>query len=156
MKECKQCKKLTLNPIFCSKSCSATYNNKYSIKRVKKLNKCGTCKALVHRNKYCSKECNPRLGTYLKTTLGELKKLYKSFWEVHALIRDNSRRIYKNSRLDLKCKNCEYELHVEICHIKPIKDFPDRTLVCKINSLENLVALCRNCHWEFDNKLISV
>lgn len=49
------------------------------------------------------------------------------------------------------CSICGYDLHVEVCHIKPIELFDDDSTVGEINKLENLVKLCRNHHWEFDN-----
>jgi hypothetical protein len=52
------------------------------------------------------------------------------------------------------CKNCGYDRHVEICHIRPINSFPEDTPVAVVNDLSNLVALCPNCHWEFDHGLL--
>ena len=50
------------------------------------------------------------------------------------------------------CECCGYDKHFEAAHIKPIGSFPLDTPISDINSLENLVSLCPNCHWEFDNK----
>lgn len=36
------------------------------------------------------------------------------------------------------------------CHIKAIKLSIKSTRISEINSLDNLIALCPNCHWEFD------
>lgn len=44
---------------------------------------------------------------------------------------------------------------VEICHINGVAGFPDTATIDEINSPSNLIALCPNCHWEFDNGLIS-
>lgn len=30
------------------------------------------------------------------------------------------------------------------------------SLISEINSLENLIYLCPNCHWEFDNELLII
>ncbi len=53
------------------------------------------------------------------------------------------------------CANCNYNKHVEVCHIKGISDFPDDAQVKEINHVDNLRYLCRNCHWELDNGLIN-
>jgi len=55
----------------------------------------------------------------------------------------------------MACAVCGYDLHVEVCHIKDIKWYPDDTLVAVINHLDNLVALCKNHHWEFDSGHLS-
>lgn len=56
---CVQCGTQTLNPKFCCKSCSATYNNSLIPKRTKKYKICPTCGAEHTRIKYCSDDCNP-------------------------------------------------------------------------------------------------
>jgi len=38
-----------------------------------------------------------------------------------------------------------------VCHIKAVSDFDENTPIVIINSIDNLMALCPNCHWEFDN-----
>jgi len=57
---------------------------------------------------------------------------------------------------NISCAKCNYDKHIEICHIKDIKDFADDALISEINSPFNLVGLCRNCHWELHNNLISL
>lgn len=65
-----------------------------------------------------------------------------------------ARAIYKNSIGIYSCKNCCYNKHIEVCHIKPLKDFSKDSVMADINHPDNLVGLCRNCHWEFDNGLL--
>ncbi len=50
------------------------------------------------------------------------------------------------------CAHCGYDKHVEICHIKAVKDFPNTSTIGDINKEDNLILLCPNCHWEFDYK----
>ena len=57
---CIQCGTETLNPKFCCKSCSATYNNTLVPKRTKIYNICPTCGKEHKRPKYCSDDCNPK------------------------------------------------------------------------------------------------
>jgi hypothetical protein len=63
-------------------------------------------------------------------------------------IRSRARSVIKDRTC---CEKCGYDKHVEACHIKPISSFPDDTPIDLINSPDNLLALCPNCHWEFDN-----
>jgi hypothetical protein len=45
------------------------------------------------------------------------------------MIRMDSRKTYKDSEKKMECFQCGYDLHVEICHIRDVKDFPDDTLI---------------------------
>ncbi|MFZ8310550.1 HNH endonuclease [Staphylococcus aureus] len=51
---------------------------------------------------------------------------------------------------------CGYAKHYEVCHIKAINQFDSNTRLSEVNDINNLVALCRNCHWELDHGLISI
>lgn len=55
-----------------------------------------------------------------------------------------------------RCKICGYSKHVENCHVKAIQLFDESTPLSVINSENNLVLLCPNHHWEFDNLHIEV
>lgn len=59
-------------------------------------------------------------------------------------------RFYNKDSI-LKCSRCGYDKHVEVAHKKPIASFPLDTLLTTINSKENLLFLCPNCHWEHDH-----
>lgn len=66
-------------------------------------------------------------------------------------VRQRARKI-TSSRLQ-KCERCDYDKHVETCHIKPICSFPMDTSIDVVNDESNLILLCPNCHWEHDNLL---
>ena len=59
---CVQCGTDTLNPMFCSQSCAATYNNKGVRRHFNPENNraCKTCGTHTTRPVYCSDECNPK------------------------------------------------------------------------------------------------
>lgn len=59
MNNCQTCNKKTSNPKFCSRSCSAIFNNKKYPKRSPQLKPCNLCgqPCTNNRNKYCSKKC---------------------------------------------------------------------------------------------------
>lgn len=89
----------------------------------------------------------------LKRTILDLKKLYPNK-SPSKYIRSYARSHYKN--LTKKpCASCGYPHHVELCHIKAICTFPDTATVAEINSKNNIVQLCPNCHWELDNMFLT-
>jgi hypothetical protein len=42
-------------------------------------------------------------------------------------------------------------LYVECCHKSSIESFNMDTLISVINDPKNLLGLCKNHHWEYDN-----
>lgn len=91
---------------------------------------------------------------YSIITLQDLRDRY-TVYQYHAKVRGHSRSIYKLNRGEMTCKECGYDKHVDIAHIKNVKDFSMDTIVSEVNSMVNLVALCKNHHWEFDNPTAS-
>lgn len=127
---------------FCSSSCSCRHSNKTRI-RVKK-----------------EKPIKPSdlLGS---TTKGELfgSSLLSgdSFWQrARVRITKHARKVAKKNLLISSCKICNYSLHVEVCHIKAVKDFPDTATLNEINNPANLIGLCPNHHWEFDHNGLEI
>lgn len=156
---CKNCGKETKNPSYCSKSCSAIATNKLSPKR-KITKKCSKCNNLVRNCKSTLCEAHFKEQTFTKkedilnTTLESyssrvcITNLHASskFAHIRGLARSWFRDLSK-----LPCANCGYDNHVELCHIKPISSFPDTATVREVNNIDNIIQLCPNCHWEFDN-----
>lgn len=66
-------------------------------------------------------------------------------------MRDNARRVYKRSDRPKRCVVCGYDKHYDVAHIRGISDWPLTALISEVNCLSNLVALCKNHHWEFDH-----
>ena len=91
----------------------------------------------------------------MNKTKGEIRNNNSFKENRYVRIRTNAQGLYRKYSLPLVCAHCGYDKHVEICHIKAIKDFDDSALISEINSKENLIALCPNCHWEFDHHLLS-
>ena len=65
-------------------------------------------------------------------------------------------RIWNRDLLLYACQNCDYNLHVELCHITDISSWPKSATLGEINSPTNILVLCRNCHWEFDQELLDI
>ena len=155
MNNCLNCDVKTKNAKFCSRSCSASYNNvkfpKKSTTRTNICKECGNKKDL--RSKLC------RSCAIKKAGKGDISLREALYTEQHrssafALVRTRARKVAKEAGIDKECKICGYNKHVEVAHINPISSFSESVLVSKINSLDNLVGLCPNCHWELDNGLV--
>jgi len=139
--KCLCCNKLTQNPKFCSRSCSAKITNKMIPKRKKKINYCSSCgNERLNRAKICTSCIDKKRHRH--TTL-DLSHKYRG-----NCIRSRARSIMKHIK---SCASCGYMKHVEVCHIKPIKSFPQYSKIDTINDISNLIVLCPNCHWELDN-----
>lgn len=139
---------------YCSSSCAAKVNNKKHPKRHKEgtCAKCGI--SIPKKNKYC-KNCNPFKVDYSKVTLDEIRARRKDS-QKHVRIRELARKIYNNLNRSNYCERCKYKLHYDVCHIKPIYKFSGDTPISIINASNNLIALCKNCHWELDNGYLSL
>ena len=152
MNNCLLCNKETTNPKFCSRNCSATYTNSHKPKRVAAKKFCAVCSAEIPsfpRRKTCVK-C--RSTKWLDRSIQEARDKYGI--SHHAKIRAFSRKKLKdNVRV---CASCGYSKHVEVCHLIPVRDFPSDATIDQINDLNNLVLLCRNCHWELDHNLLDL
>lgn len=145
---------------FCSRSCSATHNNIGVVRnKVKKIH-CSRCSSVYirtsqhHSKKYCNKCSNVRLRTIKECYDALSVKNKHPSWK-SSNVRVLNRSWNKNLLL-LPCKNCGYDKHVELCHIKAISQFDDSATLGEINHPDNNVQLCRNCHWEFDHGQLQI
>lgn len=153
---CINCNKITLNPKFCSRSCSAKVTNKENPKR--KITKCcSKCnnKVKSSRHTMCEIHNNEWTSRFKQNlTIGEYRekesiKGKHASW-LHSHIR-NFARSWLHYLKKLPCAKCGYDKHVELAHIKAISEFSDDVKLSEINSESNVIQLCPNCHWEFDN-----
>lgn len=146
---CLNCNNETNNPKFCSRSCAATYNNKMYPKR-HLTNTCKNCGTKISRDRTYCRPCfgKERMNDWSTYTIGDLRSRYN--YQKNTRIRSLARNWYRRSDKPKQCA-CGYDKHYEVCHIKSVNSFEDHELVTTVNSLNNLIALCPNCHWEFDN-----
>lgn len=89
-------------------------------------------------------------------TKGQLFSERTNWQSARSAIRKDAVLVVRDNNIEKKCKICDYSNHVEICHIKSVSSFSDSTLISEINSVDNLLILCPNHHWEFDNGLITI
>ena len=149
VKKCLCCNNETKNDKFCSRNCSSSYNNRKPNRRTKKEYQCRECGKKLSKRKVVCDEHNPFIVDWTTITLGEMKKNRK--YQGHSRIRNLARTNIEKSDRKKECQNCGYDKHYETCHIKAISSFTDDTFVSEINDDSNILILCPNCHWEFDN-----
>lgn len=153
--KCRHCGKTTTNPAFCSRSCANSYNNRQFPKKRKthKLRCCKHCSTAVIGRRTTCDTCNPSYVDWSRLTLSELRA--KALYQHSARVRQIARNVYRRSNKPKQCIVCGYDKHYEVCHTRPIQDFPDNTPIAQVNDIDNLVALCPNHHWELDNGLLT-
>jgi hypothetical protein len=161
---CKNCGAKTSNPKFCSRSCASSHSNKAAPKR-RRSRKCQRCDDFVRNYKslLCEKHYQDRLmglrANLENRTIEEytsrdcISRLHPSsrFAHIRGLCRS-----WNKDKTKLPCAVCGYDKHVELAHIKPVSAFPVTAKLKEVNSPMNVIQLCPNCHWEFDNKLITL
>lgn len=131
---------------FCSRRCSVTFRNRVS-PRQPKLHKCLGCKVFIRSGySYCN-SCATRNKDY---TIAEVVYNQHHKSSAFAFIRTRARAIARKLNWTT-CIQCGYSKHVEIAHKMPISSFSKDTKLSIVNSPDNLIPLCPNCHWEFDN-----
>ena len=100
----------------------------------------GVCQSCKNDNAY---------DKYSKLTIGD--KVYNNHkYAKYQYVRYWARHVAENLGWN-KCCKCGYDKHFEVAHIKPISEFSKDTLITIVNDPSNLIPLCPNCHWEFDN-----
>lgn len=154
---------------FCSQSCSASHSNrKRHLKKllndpdklanaIQRISQCINCNKPFTKTrqtqKCCSVLCNMEHRSKNTYANSVCKRIGANKYDS---IRKSARN-YSIKILPHKCANCGYDKHFETCHIKAIKNFDlSNTTLYEINNKDNLIHLCPNCHWEFDNNLLTL
>ena len=160
MNNCKYCGKETTNQKFCSRKCASIMNNAIFPKRKPVYNNCSLCSEQINRRQTYCKLCKTKSFKFSwissETTMGNVRNhptwqaVRNSVVRYHNYV--SNKLFIENNKLN-GCQKCSYKKYVEICHIKPIKDFENSALLTEVNSRSNLAFLCPNCHWELDNEL---
>lgn len=152
MNKCQNCNKETLNPKYCSKSCSAISTNKQNPRR-KRVKNCKTCNVLILSSRtYCSPKCYPKRNRKALAGYSNIKR-YRHKVKLEAIK-------YKGGC----CKICNYSKCInalEFHHLDPNeKEF---TLSQGIKSwnrvkieLDKCILLCANCHREVHAGLVTL
>jgi uncharacterized protein YneF (UPF0154 family) len=124
---------------FCNHSCAAAFSNKS--RRKTRFCKCGS---ILEGKRTLCPDCLPaRKEAALLKTKAEVRR---TTLHTHA-----RRRCPAKS-----CESCGYSKFTEVCHIRKVEDFPDEATLEEINSPENMIRLCPNCHWELDRGMLDI
>ena len=159
---------------FCSGSCAAIYNNLSVDRRrgplpsnevpTKLCKNCGESFSLSkikngsfsYNKLFCEKCARLAANSFNSLTKEELFNKRLNYQSARSSIRDNAQKTFQKLAPSQTCKVCGYDKHVEVCHILPVSSFPPTALISEINAIENLVGLCPNHHWEFDEGLLKI
>ena len=142
---------------YCNHSCAARSTNRRRItdpnwkpSLAARLCQCGCKKSRGSETCLkCRKAMLPVLDVKTKSQLFTARKNWQS---ARSSIQTHARRMYINSGMPKECRICGYSRCFEVAHLKPVSAFEESASVVKdINAIGNLVALCPNHHWEFDN-----
>lgn len=155
--------KETLIKKFCGRSCAAksNRNREGTGDGLKYCERCKTTRISASR-RFCRSCWKPNAReagiSMVGVTKGELFTRRKNWQSARSQIRYHAASIYDQSGRPKACiaPNCGYSLYIEIAHRKSVSKFPDTTLITDINNIENLVPLCRRCHWEFDHDYLKL
>lgn len=133
---------------FCGQSCNTKHQNRIAPKRKRTPRTCGSC-GVAFDSKNPRKLCPACREAYFNRLASKTKA------EVTGReIRNHAISVVRGHKK--QCRKCNYDLFVDICHIRPVSDFPESATVAEINDTANLIKLCPNCHHELDAGLISV
>ena len=89
-------------------------------------------------------------------TKGELFAKYTNWIQARATIQKYAKNTYTKSHKPKYCVVCGYDKHYEVAHIKAVSVFDDNALISDIDHIDNLIALCPNHHWEYDNNNLDI
>lgn len=153
---CLRCNEETSNPKFCSRSCAATHNNTLYPKR-KPESVCKSCGEPNTKTRTYCMDCYRKFRAsksaelWENCTLGEMKGVGNAnAGGRYPYLRTLARRKYELSSRPKECFVCGYDKHYDVAHIKDIERHTETATVAEVNALDNLLALCKNCHWELD------
>jgi hypothetical protein len=141
--------------LFCNQSCAATWNNLHRPRYAADQPPCRTCPRCGGRKADTAQICRNCWQADLLTgreglTIGELREAYGTH-AFHAKLRGLARSAYRGPK---SCRQCGYDLHVDVCHLQPVSSFPPTATVAEVNAQDNLAAFCPNHHWELDAGLL--
>lgn len=140
------------NPRLC-KNCDKIIdpNPGEKIANLKNRNFCCRNCAMLWRNKNLP---NSKMDEFLNKTKKEVFDQYVNRGLAKPVICKNANRMAKKYGLKKECFLCGYDKLVELCHIRPVSDFPDDALISEINAKNNLIYLDRSCHKALDRKTL--
>ena len=142
------------NRPFCSRSCAAKVNNIEHPKR-REEGVCSVCQSPCPSKYLTCSSCRhlKRGRAYFESLTLDSYRQRISVSGKHQSWLNAHVRYFARQWTDVSggCTKCGYIKHVEVCHIIPVSSFSGDRTMGEVNSPDNIIVLCRNCHWEFDN-----
>lgn len=153
---------------FCSRQCSGKYNTTGHTRHNPKIRTCKKCQGKYstvgkHRSLHFCQKCAVKTCNKAEVTKSltiayffsrpSVKDKHPSWRASH--IRLLNREWNKNLR-KLPCASCGYDKYVELAHRKAVSSFPLTATLGEVNSANNAIQLCPNCHWEFDKGFLKL
>ena len=71
-------------------------------------------------------------------------------------VRKVAHRVLRYEKRAKKCQICNFDIVVDVCHVRFISDFPGSALLKQVNSSANLLYLCPNHHAMLDRGKLSL
>lgn len=146
--------------VYCSMQCS----NSNQPRRKPGKNSCKLCGSEFERcrtnngswgRKTICEDCS-LLDRVESKTKSDIFSDYANWQSARSTIAKNARKIYERSGKPKECLICGYDKHYEVCHIKAVSEFSEDAKIGEVNSVDNLIALCPNHHWEYDSGLLDI
>lgn len=137
---------------FCSRQCISKLSKAKAQLKIVTCPKCNgptNCHSSGAKRKMCI-DCRDKVTKVGKRTMKEMS-YSKDPQNRYRKIRFHAHEVARRSLPPSGCSKCPYDKHVELAHIRAISSFPEDTILNVINNPSNLMWLCPNCHWEFDN-----
>jgi hypothetical protein len=138
---------------YCSPKCCAVQGQRNHRKR--RSLPCTECGTLTCNPVKVCRKCSGRIRghSYLEMSFAKYLNIYKTvkngsskYTSIRLMAKYNNQDL-----INYPCQKCGYSLHTDFCHVKPIASFSLKSKLKEINHRDNLLKLCKNCHWEFDH-----
>lgn len=145
--------------VFCNSSCSTKYYNmkRANKKRTYTTKPCTLCgREMSASSKSICRKCYNKTIGIGDETKGSLFSRRSGYQSARSAIRKHANSVFVQNNFLQSCHICGYSLHIDICHIRAVTDFPDSSTISEINDPSNLVGLCPTHHWEFDNGFLTL
>jgi hypothetical protein len=162
MKICLNCSQQFSSRQNNQKYCSDKCRNSSSVRRYRAahMKECSVCGNRIRGDSTLCGACTRTGGRDLRQcTLADYQSMPSVAGKHPSWINSHVRSFARswNSHLTkIPCQKCGYSKHVELCHIIPISQWPKTARLGDVNHQDNLLALCRNHHWEFDHKHLAL
>ena len=125
----------------------------------RKVRFCDTCRPLARAESH--KRIQEEKGNLVNDKVSKMTKaeLLEHFsgnpYRFKVKVNNHAHYVWEKLDKSNVCYECGFQ-HIDVCHIKDVKDFGMDATIGEINAPENLIGLCPNHHWMFDRGLLEI